>query len=86
MKGIDAQLQYAKSHLDRIRDAPAPREDWEGKDKGRAEPLVATPAPEKPKGKVSVDDGNAPPMEGAKKAPDGNWYVEKNGKFFRVDK
>lgn len=26
-----------------------------------------------------------PPVEGAKKAPDGNWYVEKNGQWFRVD-
>ena len=25
------------------------------------------------------------PVAGAKKAPDGNWYLEKNGKFFRVD-
>ncbi len=26
----------------------------------------------------------SPPVEGAKKAPDGKWYVEKNGKFFMV--
>jgi hypothetical protein len=28
---------------------------------------------------------DAPPMEGARKAPDGNWYVEKDGKFFKVE-
>lgn len=26
-----------------------------------------------------------PPMEGAQKAPDGNWYVQQDGKWFRVD-
>lgn len=26
----------------------------------------------------------APPVEGAQQAPDGNWYVEQNGKFFKV--
>ena len=26
-----------------------------------------------------------PPVQGAKKAPDGHWYVEQNGKFARVD-
>jgi hypothetical protein len=26
------------------------------------------------------------PRPGARQAPDGNWYVEKDGKFFRVDK
>lgn len=26
-----------------------------------------------------------PPIQGARKAPDGNWYLEKNGQFFRVD-
>jgi hypothetical protein len=33
------------------------------------------PAPEKTE---------KPPMEGAKKAPDGKWYVEKQGKFYEV--
>lgn len=37
-------------------------------------PATITPAPE------------APPMEGARKAKDGNWYLEKDGKYFRVDK
>lgn len=27
----------------------------------------------------------APPMQGARQAPDGNWYVQQNGKYFRVD-
>jgi hypothetical protein len=26
-----------------------------------------------------------PPIEGARKAPDGKWYTEENGKFFRVE-
>jgi hypothetical protein len=29
--------------------------------------------------------GGRPPMEGARQAPDGNWYVEKDGKFFKVE-
>jgi hypothetical protein len=28
---------------------------------------------------------SAPPMQGARQAPDGNWYVQQNGKYFRVD-
>ena len=27
---------------------------------------------------------DAPPVQGAQKAPDGNWYVQKDGKWFRV--
>lgn len=26
-----------------------------------------------------------PPVSGARQAPDGNWYIEKGGKFFRVE-
>ena len=26
-----------------------------------------------------------PPMAGAKKAPDGNWYIQKNGKYYMVN-
>jgi hypothetical protein len=29
--------------------------------------------------------GDNPPIAGARKAPDGQWYVQKNGKTFRVD-
>lgn len=29
--------------------------------------------------------GGRPPMAGAKQAPDGNWYVEKDGKWHRVE-
>lgn len=31
-----------------------------------------------------ADKQSAPPVEGAQKAPDGNWYVQKDGKWFRV--
>lgn len=27
----------------------------------------------------------APPVEGARQAPDGNWYVQQNGRWFRVE-
>jgi hypothetical protein len=33
---------------------------------------------------TGVDVKDAPPMEGAQKAPDGNWYIQKDGKYFRV--
>lgn len=29
--------------------------------------------------------GDAPPVQGAKKAPDGNWYVQQDGKWFKVE-
>lgn len=28
---------------------------------------------------------SAPPVEGARQAPDGNWYVQKNGQYFKVE-
>lgn len=27
---------------------------------------------------------DSPPVEGARKAPDGNWYIEKNGQYYKV--
>ncbi len=30
-------------------------------------------------------DGGSPPMPGAQRAPDGNWYVQQNGQWYRVD-
>lgn len=44
----------------------------------QAQPAPPTPAAAPPKG------GDNPPVQGARKAPDGNWYVEKDGKYFRV--
>ena len=29
--------------------------------------------------------GQRPPMQGARQAPDGNWYVQRDGKYFKVD-
>lgn len=58
VKGIDEQIKVASARLQELQAAPSEHPaGWEGKDKGRAEPLVATPTPEKPKGKVSVDGG-----------------------------
>jgi hypothetical protein len=42
----------------------------------------STPAPSQTGGKQSP---NAAPMEGARQAKDGNWYVQRNGQYFRVD-
>jgi hypothetical protein len=39
----------------------------------------------KPAAAAAKPDPNAPPMEGARKAPDGNWYVQQNGKWFKVE-
>ena len=44
----------------------------------QAQPAPPTQAAAPPKG------GDNPPVQGARKAPDGNWYVEKDGKYFRV--
>ena len=29
--------------------------------------------------------GEAPPVDGARKAPDGNWYLERDGKYYKVN-
>lgn len=38
-----------------------------------------------PEANSSQPGQSAPPMQGARQAPDGNWYVQQNGKFYRVD-
>lgn len=38
-----------------------------------------------PQGASPAGASEQPPVRGAKKAPDGHWYVEQNGKFARVD-
>jgi len=45
-------------------------------DRLHAQPAAAAPPPAEEK----------PPMDGARKARDGNWYIQKDGKYFRVDK
>ena len=32
-----------------------------------------------------INDEEEPPVEGAQRAPDGNWYVQQEGQWFRVD-
>lgn len=59
-----------------MRSAPPYRERQGGKaaeDRPAAQPAAAAP----------VDD--EPPLPGARKASDGNWYVQKNGQYFKVD-
>jgi hypothetical protein len=36
-------------------------------------------------GGAAGKSNDAPPVKDAQKAPDGNWYVERNGKFYRVE-
>lgn len=45
---------------------------------GRAAPAAGSGIAAPPAGEET------PPMEGARKANDGNWYVERNGQYFRV--
>ena len=40
---------------------------------------------EKKSESVTPPSTSFPPVDGARKAPDGNWYVQKNGKYYRVD-
>lgn len=35
--------------------------------------------------KPSADAGGMPPVEGARKAADGKWYIQKDGQWFRVE-
>lgn len=34
---------------------------------------------------VTMPDANTPPVPGARRAPDGKWYVQKDGKYFMVN-
>lgn len=56
---------------------------------------VAKPAPAAPIQEMTVDpNGGAtvagaqepPPIPGARLAPDGNWYVQQNGRYFKVER
>jgi GH24 family phage-related lysozyme (muramidase) len=59
---------------------------------GKASPGVTTAGQPSARPGASVGSAaqqaqnDSPPASGARKAPDGNWYVEENGKFFRVDR
>lgn len=48
------------------------------------QPAAATPRAEARQPSPAAVD--APPMEGARKASDGKWYLQKGGKWFRVEK
>lgn len=45
----------------------------------RGEVIVSEPD------ELAGDTVSSAPMEGAKKAPDGKWYIQKDGQYFRVD-
>jgi hypothetical protein len=53
-------------------------------------PTTATTAPSSAAGATrpstsAPSTSTRPPMEGARQAPDGNWYVQQNGRYHRVD-
>lgn len=48
-----------------------------GKPKATEPPKSAAPA---------IPSANEPPMPGARKAADGNWYVQQQGQWFKVDR
>lgn len=47
--------------------------------------LVYDEAPGAPAAAAAPSDAEMPPVPGARRAPDGNWYVQQNGQWFRVD-
>jgi hypothetical protein len=49
----------------------------------RSAPPKSEPA--KPASAAAKPDPNAPPVPGAKKAPDGLWYVQQDNKWFKVE-
>jgi hypothetical protein len=55
----------------------------------QAKPGAAAPAPAAAAPQAAPSQGAAPtaqpPVAGARQAPDGHWYVQQNGKYFRVD-
>lgn len=42
-------------------------------------------APQQPSAPQQAQPDGAPPVQGARQAPDGNWYVQQDGRWYRVD-
>lgn len=71
-----------KEALKQLRALPSPYDNFKKFAKGgfKADPNSPDMAPQ-----PSATPQAAPPMQGARQAPDGNWYVQQNGKYYRVD-
>jgi hypothetical protein len=63
---------------------PTGRQLLDAKGNSRGEYSVGVFHEPKAAAAPAAPSGEAPPIAGARKAPDGNWYVEKDGKFYPV--
>jgi hypothetical protein len=69
--------EFSKNAEGALIEAPPPYRERQG-GASKDAPKPAPPPPPKP-------DPNAPPVEGAKKARDGLWYVQQGGTWFKVE-
>jgi hypothetical protein len=72
-----------KEALKQLRALPSPYDNFKKFAKGgfKADPNASdVTAPQ-----ATPQQSASPPVQGARQAPDGNWYVQQNGKYFRVD-
>ncbi len=74
---------YAKSHNGRI-DAGFDEQLSGWTEKNPLFPTGEVKTPQPPAG-AAPSNGAQPPMPGARQAPDGNFYIQQNGKWFRVE-
>jgi len=47
--------------------------------------VTGTPGGQQRQATTATAGESSPPIAGARKAPDGNWYVERDGQFYRVE-
>lgn len=66
--------------MKQLRALPSPYENFKKFAKGgfKADPNA-------PAQSSTTTRPSAPPLQGARQAPDGNWYIQRDGKYFRVD-
>lgn len=83
MNWISSQLDVMRGRMEGINGSIAPRRPGGLQPPPGQEMLEAPEGPEN----EAEDQGEQPPVDGARKAPDGNWYVpdpERQGKYLQV--
>lgn len=75
LKSVEEQLSETRARMQNTGRAETPTN------------IGATPPPPPPPiaPQTTAPQSAIPPVEGAKQAPDGNWYVEQNGRYFKVE-
>ena len=86
MKEAEARLNAAKEHRKSLSDMLGLEERTFMEQRQQQSPSTAAPrsTSAQPATQTTPGQDTQPPMEGARRAPDGQWYVQKEGKWFRV--